>query len=293
MTDSSVSKATTDSIVDASAYLLFYRRRSDVPLGGPRFREILDRFQDDSSDNEFSGSGEGQRLGEVSSLAGSSSAYQGAGATRPDASHGGSNPDSSFIFNRTGSNSYSADVKTDDDAPLLVSSRYDGVQGVHQSIEEDEGIDITEGALHSTGFQPLTGGNSWNFRNLSGTGDFTAGSGSANASEIASDEAQHDSSGDERALSHNMEYEVDVADTLAGFSTYKLQPPPPPPPPPPSKSDPPSYFAHTEPHANNPGTPADREIDAQWDQGQKVYKVLPVQAEDERRSEEATEIHLD
>lgn len=276
--DSSVSKASTNSIVDASAYLLFYRRRSDVPLGGPRFREILDRFQDEPSDTEFSG--EGQRLGEVSSLGGSSSAFQGVGATHLDGSLGGSNANNSFVLNRTGN------TKTDDDVPLLVGSRYDSTQGVHQSIEEDEGIDMGESASHSTGFHPITGDNTWSFHNLSGAGDFTAGSGSANVSEIASDEAQHDSSGDERALSHhNMEYEPDVELDMSGFSSYQLAPQP--------ESDPPSYKEPLEPQVKYLGTLAARETNGQWDQNQEVYQVTAIQTDDERRSEEATEIHLD
>lgn len=258
-----------NSIVDASAYLLFYRRRSEEPLGGPRFREILERFQDDSSDTELSGSGEGQRLGEVSSLAGSSSAFQGAGATHPAASHGGSNVNQGSSLDRTADDS--ANAKANDDIPLLVGSRYDGAQEVQQSIEEDEGIDMGDNTTNFAGLQQVTTA-TWSFRPIEGPENFTAGTGSANTSEIASDVAQHDSSGDERALSQNLEYEQDVP----GTSSYSMGPqtefaPP---------SDKESQMASTV-----------QDMDVQWDQNQ-VYQVPPTQA-NERRSEETAEIHLD
>ena len=44
--DSSVSRVSnTSSVVSAAAYLLFYRRRSSEPLGGPRFHQIEAKFK--------------------------------------------------------------------------------------------------------------------------------------------------------------------------------------------------------------------------------------------------------
>lgn len=40
--DSSVSRKNSNSVVTSAAYLLFYRRRSEKPLGGPQFERILD-----------------------------------------------------------------------------------------------------------------------------------------------------------------------------------------------------------------------------------------------------------
>lgn len=74
--DSSVSKKSDLSrIVTPGAYLLFYRRRSEKPLGGLRLQEIVERY--DNPDAEHSDSGEAQRLDADSYLRGSSSAYQG------------------------------------------------------------------------------------------------------------------------------------------------------------------------------------------------------------------------
>ncbi|KIH92949.1 ubiquitin carboxyl-terminal hydrolase 4/11/15 [Sporothrix brasiliensis 5110] len=83
--DSSVSRVNDSSrVVSAAAYLLFYRRRSNVPLGGPRFIKIDEKFAQEmaTSDDDASESGEGRRLGTGSSLIGSSSASKGAAADR-------------------------------------------------------------------------------------------------------------------------------------------------------------------------------------------------------------------
>lgn len=263
----------SDKIVDSSAYLLFYRRRSDVALGGPRFQEILDRFLDDSSDNE---SGEGQRLGEASSLIGSSSAYLGAGATHQDVGPGGSKTANGFGPNRIGD---SMPVGT----PFLANSGNGNKgKGVHQSIE-DEGVDMGDNpSLQPSGFH----GNTWNFQNLSSTTDFGVGSVRSNASDFASDEAQHDSSGDERARSHTMEYEPDGDSGVPGTSAYQLPEPNPEP-----GLEPPMYDEPTEPQVKYLGIPGGQA--SSWDKSQKVYEVPATQADDERKSEEAAEIHLD
>jgi ubiquitin carboxyl-terminal hydrolase 4/11/15 len=80
-------QANTSRIVSSGAYLLFYRRRSDKPLGGPRFQEISDLYSKSraNSDDE-SDSGEGQRLAGDSSPHGSSSALTGVGAAHQPAS---------------------------------------------------------------------------------------------------------------------------------------------------------------------------------------------------------------
>lgn len=242
-----------DKIVDASAYLLFYRRRSEAPLGGPRFEEILERFQDDSSDNE---SGEVQRLGGASSLDGSSSAYPGAGATHQGGSLGGSG---------------TTNGKTNE--ALSTNLKYDGkAKGVHQSIE-DEGVDMGEDHTQPTGFP----NNTWNFDKISGAADFEDGAQFSSNASIASDEAQHDSSGDERAHSQTIGFDDGDA-SFPGVSSYQSVPGPSPEP----ESAPPTYNEQAEPQVKFLGT-----------MGGKVYEVPSAHADDERKSEEATEIHLD
>jgi ubiquitin carboxyl-terminal hydrolase 4/11 len=80
-----VSKAINPAkVVSTAAYLLFYRRRSDRPLGGKLLQEITEASTRANSDDEgdsraASPSGEGRRLVD-SSRNGSTSALAGAGA---------------------------------------------------------------------------------------------------------------------------------------------------------------------------------------------------------------------
>jgi ubiquitin carboxyl-terminal hydrolase 4/11/15 len=89
--------------VTTAAYLLFYRRRSEKPLGGPRMQGLLaedeDKTSEASADDEDSPSGDGERLDDTSRT-GSSSAFgpkasgvsisSGRGVSRlADGGHGG------------------------------------------------------------------------------------------------------------------------------------------------------------------------------------------------------------
>ncbi|KAI1128511.1 hypothetical protein F5Y10DRAFT_173411 [Nemania abortiva] len=258
--DSSVSKTTTERIVDSSAYMLFYRRRSDVPLGGPNLHKILERFLDEN-DDEMSGLGEGRRLGEGFSQNGSSSALQGAGVSHPAENRGGiSNMASTLHY--PGASSYAIDDKGDDDIPLLSSSRFQS----GQSLDEDEGIDLEDSGPSA---QPFTGLSTWSFENIpiaAGESPFDSGA--------ASDEAQHDSSGDERALSPR----DDLDSTYPGMSEYRLSPP---------GEDPPAYLHHSgSDFVEQPLAGSTNQIT------HEVHEIIP-DSEQEPQSDEATEIHLD
>ncbi|KAI1375036.1 UCH-domain-containing protein [Hypoxylon crocopeplum] len=279
--DSSVSRASPDRIVDPSAYLLFYRRQSEIPLGGPRFQQILEKFMDpDSSDSELPNSGEGQRLDEGSSQNGSSSALQGAEATRLLGKAGG-NSTMDFVLSNADNRWDLGEIRSVNDV-----LHADPSQGVHQSIEEDEAIDMTDDTTRSTGFQPLTSSNSWNFSNLKNN-EYTdleqAPSESPFDSGAASDEAQHDSSGDERVLSpRNPEFEPELDLDFPGVSEYEL--------PPQAESDPPAYTEPSPPSYQ--GVVNRDEMQQIWNQGDEIHEVPP-QAEADEDSEDATEIHLD
>lgn len=80
-----VNQRNPNNVVTSAAYLLFYRRRSDHPLGPPYIQKITEQFRNPNSDSEvegeesddinaFKGAGNGQRLGD-SSRNGSSSAF--------------------------------------------------------------------------------------------------------------------------------------------------------------------------------------------------------------------------
>ncbi|OTA95793.1 hypothetical protein M434DRAFT_9452 [Hypoxylon sp. CO27-5] len=254
--DSSVSRTSPDRIVDSSAYLLFYRRRSDMPLGGPRFRQILDKFVDDSSDSEQPDSGEDQRLDEGFSQNGSSSALQEAGAIRRRGKAGDSSA-MDYVPSNSDNDWGSGDIKTIDDV-----LNADVADGIHPSIEEDEAIDLTEDTPQSTGYQPII--STWNFDNVRAGSSFGSGA--------ASDEAQHDSSGDERVLSpHNTDFELDYP----GMAHYEL------PAQPDILSPPPQYSEITQ-----------DDVQQIWDQKNTVHKVPPGGEADEQ-SDDAAEIHLD
>ncbi|KAI8963906.1 UCH-domain-containing protein [Daldinia sp. FL1419] len=272
--DSSVSRASPDRIVDSSAYLLFYRRRSEIPLGGPRFQQILQKFEGDSDDSELPDSGEGQRLDEGFSRNGSSSALQGAGATHPRGSIGGKSTNG-FALNSAGSN---WNIKTIDDVLEHPSG------DIHRSIEEDEGIDLDDDTVQPGGFQPLTNGNSWSFDNLlpSDIADIeNPASESQLDSGAASDVAQHDSSGDEQVLSpRDMDFEADHEPNYPGMSHYELSQPEATPPPY-SEIPPPDYC----------GEMTQDDMHQIWDQKNTIHEVGPG-GENDARSEDAAEIHI-
>lgn len=257
--DSSVSPATANDVVDASAYMLFYRRRSHTPLGGPNLHKVLRRFVEDDNDDEMSGLGEGRRLGEGFSQTGSSSALQGAGASHLAENRGGTSNTSSFLTYPDAA-LLTADDKGDDDIPLLASSRFQS----GQTIDEDEGIE-SEDSKPNAPFSNLA---TWSFQNI-GSGV----AGSPFDSGAASDEAQHDSSSDERALS----LPDDIDSTYPGMLKYKLSQP----------EDPPSYLEHLT--SDCPEQPF---ADGMHGMTHEIHEVIPT-SEQEPQSDDAAEIRID
>ncbi|KAL8873157.1 MAG: hypothetical protein Q9174_001326 [Haloplaca sp. 1 TL-2023] len=132
-----------NGVVNSAAYLLFYRRRSDKPLGGPFFESIMNGGEesDPTSDATFS-PGEGKRL-DGSSRNGSSSALHGVGVAHQA---GGGGDETTAM--RTG---------VDDDLPS-----YGAQAPALESMDLDEGVaDI---------YEPLNrlSSPSWSFSQLQG-----------------------------------------------------------------------------------------------------------------------------
>ncbi|KAF5676738.1 ubiquitin carboxyl-terminal hydrolase 12 [Fusarium heterosporum] len=184
--DSSASPVSDpSSCITSAAYLLFYRRRSNTPLGGSRFRAISEKYKNsaDNSEEEDFEAGEGQRLGEGSSLTGLSSAGTGAAATHRLTGRGS---------DRVTVTSLAGPDDDDDDLPSYGATQR--IEDLHDSIE-DEGVDV------KGGYQPLDGGKSlslmqdWSFEGL---GD--SGAENSTGADIASDDVQLDSSADERGF---------------------------------------------------------------------------------------------
>jgi ubiquitin carboxyl-terminal hydrolase 4/11/15 len=169
---------------------LFYRRRSAAPLGGPRFQEIFDRFNQSSLDDDMSDSGEGQRLGQGSSQRGSPSASTGAGPARLRESRGWDNnrrAESERPSYRGGGVGDDADMDT----------TWSNQDTLHNSIEgdgEDEGIGLSD--YDTAGLAAMTsviGPSTWSFDNLMEASKPGSEAGE-DGDDIASDVAQNDGS---------------------------------------------------------------------------------------------------
>jgi ubiquitin carboxyl-terminal hydrolase 4/11/15 len=183
--------------------LLFYRRRSSGPLGGPRFAEILDKYNNVDED-ETADSGEDQRLDGGSSLNGSSSAGRGAAAARPQLDRGSVTTKTTPL----------ADTDDDDGLPS-----YETVQGesVRRSVE-DEGVEMSDQ------FQPngLSMTQTWTFDGLN-----DSGAEGSNGGDCASNDAQLDSSADEREPGESFfDHDADTAPASAHGDFIDAEAPP-------------------------------------------------------------------
>jgi ubiquitin carboxyl-terminal hydrolase 4/11/15 len=195
--DATVSKQKDPTrVVSQSAYLLFYRRRSDRPLGGPKFQEIIKKFDDlhERPEDDTAESGEERGLVGNSSLRGSSSALTGV-----EAAHHRANPG----LDRTvdpqeieGLPAYKAHQSNDEDAAPLSLRDAQMNDGLPLESIEDEGIDMgmnynNLGRLHSsktsvgnwniTTGSPKSLAGHWNFSGLEGLNqeqNFVSGTGS-------------------------------------------------------------------------------------------------------------------
>ena len=194
--DASVSKQKdTSRVVTSAAYLLFYRRRSAEPLGGPKFQEIFERYNDQTAaDEDMSDSGEGRRLGQGSSRRGSPSALTGAGLTLPHGNRG-----LARLADDNGSELPSYQVSGhgdgDDDTDMGAQLSWSNQGTLHNSIEgdgEDEGIGLSDfDAAGMAGMTSVIGPSNWSFDNLNNNSK--AGSLATDDDvDIASDVAQND-----------------------------------------------------------------------------------------------------
>lgn len=157
--DSHVSaKSNSQVVVTSAAYLLFYRRRSSHPLGGPFLEQVVEEVNRpadlpaDSESQSQPGSraaspvaGEGRRLG-GSSLHGSSSALLGAGAAHQSGD---------------GGSGVGARARNDDGPPGYSNNLGSGethiASGGTQHLEdlsmEDEGLGDWQGPLAPSSYQ--------------------------------------------------------------------------------------------------------------------------------------------
>ncbi|KAK8125673.1 ubiquitin carboxyl-terminal hydrolase-like protein [Apiospora kogelbergensis] len=239
--DSSVSRTSPDKIVDSSAYLLFYRRRSELPLGGPRFKEIIENLDHPAA---------GEEIDEAGKASVSARAPPKLGRRAPSRSK----------------------------KPQLLTGADSELVAVQPSIE-DEGIDVTDKPTHTS----LT--SDWNFDSLLTAEHMNPGQDSgvpgSPAGSMATNEAQHDSSGDEQLHSSRNAFSPEPDMDIPGASHYELGPS--------TEGEPPAYTELPPPDSR---AEIDREdMNRIWDNKQNILNV-PVPGGDSH-SEEAAEIHLD
>ncbi|KAI9795315.1 MAG: CSN-associated deubiquitinating enzyme Ubp12 [Piccolia ochrophora] len=141
--DTFVAKRNPQQAVISAAYLLFYRRRSEQPLGGPVFQRILEEANHESSASDASESDSGMVDGQVRS--GSSTTLSGKGA---DFAHGLSGEDKS------------------ENEQLYSSVEGGGAAAAAQKLQAmdvDEGIEADNPVAPATPFHDEP---SWSFRQV-------------------------------------------------------------------------------------------------------------------------------
>lgn len=171
--DSSVSPVSDpSSVVTSAAYLLFYRRRTKGHLGGPRFAQIFEKYNTETSGDDEAESGEEESLSRGSPLKATSTHT----AIKPlSDSQDGDVP------------SYEEAIRSIEDE---ASSSYQ-VAGPKSIVQQN-----------------------WDFSGIEGS----RAEGSKAAADYASDDAQCDTSGDERGGSGDL-FEADTHMTTAGSAS--------------------------------------------------------------------------
>jgi ubiquitin carboxyl-terminal hydrolase 4/11/15 len=142
-----------ESMIGSNAYLLFYRRRSERPLGNQELQELVDAYKNPSggesgSSSSSSPTGEGQRLG-GSSRNGSSSGLVGAEAA-PQVGNG------LRVENLAANDEYSSTDESD------------------AGSEDDEGMKLTSNGMQNGGQQfGIFQRPSWSFDNSTSAHDIS------------------------------------------------------------------------------------------------------------------------
>lgn len=239
-------------MITSAAYLLFYRRRHNGPLGGQRFAEIVAKYEA-SEEEEEEESGEDQRLGGGSSLIGSSSAGTGAEAVRPHLDRG---------LTRT----MVTQLEGSDDETLPSYEGATGGEKIRNSIE-DEGIEMSDATQPRASRSSFDMTQGWSFNALE-NGNFN----NAEAG-YGSDDAQADSSGDERGGGSQGYYDADTDMTAATGDHDYTEPDAPP------AAD------------DNAQTALSDIQSATWER--KDVIAVPAAGGSDRDSDEVAEIHLE
>lgn len=171
--DSSVSAVSDpSSVVTSAAYLLFYRRRTSGHLGGPRYAQIFEKYNTDTSADDEGESADDDSLGRGSPLK--------VGVTHTTIKSLSDSQDGTLP-------PYEEAIRSIEDEGLGASSNFQAAG--------PKSLDMTQ---------------SWSFSGLD-----NSGAEGSTAAEYASDDAQFDSSGDERSGSKGDLFEADAHMTSA------------------------------------------------------------------------------
>ncbi|KAL1964943.1 hypothetical protein VTN77DRAFT_6296 [Rasamsonia byssochlamydoides] len=174
--DAHVSKAIDpQKVVSPAAYLLFYRRRSDRPLGGKLLQDIAESSVRGANDSDSqtdsraeSPAGEGRRLGD-SSRNGSSSALTGVGAAH-QAGDGGLRT-VTRVRNVAGDDDEDDDDDDDDDDEMPPPKYSNGLQSGEKSLGrthrlegmDSEDLDPSSGGMQSNNPLSYVNEPAWSF----------------------------------------------------------------------------------------------------------------------------------
>ncbi|KAH6694104.1 ubiquitin carboxyl-terminal hydrolase [Plectosphaerella plurivora] len=202
--DSGTSKCRPEDAITKMAYLLFYRRRGSGALGGPRFKEIFDRFDQENGSGEDDGSddaedsGEGQRLGGGSYQNGSSRLGTGAAATHPR--------DRGLAISTMSTQALDSLPPYDEEESTITGS-----DTIHNSIEDDEGVGMADAQGYDA-MQP------WNFGSIMMQNNGTPGG-------YGSDDAQASDEPDTGDLDPDVEdlFGADAPEVAAPPPDYNAQ----------------------------------------------------------------------
>ncbi|KAL7944500.1 hypothetical protein V8C42DRAFT_346239 [Trichoderma barbatum] len=172
--DSSVSSVSDpSSVVTSAAYLLFYRRRTSGHLGGPRYAQIFEKYNSDTSADDEGESADDDSFGRGTPLK--------AGTTHTT-------------------------IKSLSDGQEVNLPPY---EEAIRSIE-DEGLSASSN-YQAAGAKSLDMTQSWSFSGLD-----NSGAEGSTAADYASDDAQFESSGDERGGTRGELFEADAPMASAG-----------------------------------------------------------------------------
>lgn len=232
-TDQMVSPTKPESVVTRAAYLLFYRRRSDKPLGGPFLEELVQSEMGDASSTTLSG--EESRPDEPSSNGSSegsraagpgASAGLGAAANHQGAADIGLNSYRAAladIAKNAAGRGFEDDVEGDDGAPPPYVARFD--EGYEEGDRDNplpsmEYDDTLDGPFYGPEVPSYDVGTSWSWAGIDGHGTKAPHTSDNNSSTAMNDISNPDDDTSQQARIQN-EFGADIGTEPIDFDNSR------------------------------------------------------------------------